>query len=83
MLTVYILAGGLAPPDLNVLLRVSLGLLGLHAPVSRGVYEPHESCALALPRWVPVLPVRSRGSMPALGAINLKTAVNVSDGSSF
>jgi hypothetical protein len=28
----------------------------------------HESCALAAPRRVPVLPVRSRGSMPALGA---------------
>jgi len=37
MLIVYILAGGLAPPDLNVLLRVRLGLSGLHAPVSRGV----------------------------------------------
>jgi len=34
MLIVYILAGGLAPPDLNVLLRVRLGLSGLHAPVS-------------------------------------------------
>ena len=37
MLIVYIMAGGLAPPDLNVLLRVRLGLSGLHAPVSRGV----------------------------------------------
>jgi hypothetical protein len=37
MLIVYILAGGLAPPDLNVLLRVRLGLSGLHAPVSLGV----------------------------------------------
>ena len=34
------------------------------------VTSPHESCAPAAPRWVPVLPVRSRGSMPALGAIN-------------
>ena len=37
MLIVYILAGGLAPPDLNVLLRVRLGLSGLRAPVSLGV----------------------------------------------
>jgi hypothetical protein len=37
MLIVYILAGGLAPLDLNVLLRVRLGLSGLHAPISRGV----------------------------------------------
>ena len=34
------------------------------------VTSPRESCALAAPRWVPVHPVRSRGSMPALGAIN-------------
>jgi hypothetical protein len=31
------------------------------------VTNPHESCAPAAPRWVPVLPVRSRDSMPALG----------------
>jgi hypothetical protein len=37
MLIIYILAGGLAPPDLDVLLRVRLGLSGLHAPVSLGV----------------------------------------------
>jgi hypothetical protein len=37
MLIIYILAGGLAPPDLDVLLQVRLGLLGLHAPVSLGV----------------------------------------------
>ena len=37
MLIVYILAGGLAPPDLDVLLRVRLGLSGLHALVSLGV----------------------------------------------
>jgi len=30
-------AGGLAPRDLDVLLRVRLGLSGLHAPVSLGV----------------------------------------------
>jgi hypothetical protein len=52
MLIVYILAGGLALPDLDVLLRVRLGLSGLHAPVSLGVSTvssraPHESCALA------------------------------------
>jgi len=29
----------------------------------------HESCAPAAPRWVPVPPVRSRGSMPA-GEVN-------------
>ena len=34
MLKVYILTSGLAPPDLDVLLRVCLGLSGLHAPVS-------------------------------------------------
>ena len=37
MLIIHILAGGLAPPDLDVLLRVRLGLSGLHAPVSLGV----------------------------------------------
>ena len=37
MLIVCILAGGLAPPDLNVLPRVRLGLSGLHAPFSLGV----------------------------------------------
>jgi hypothetical protein len=37
MLIVYILADGLAPPDLDVLLRVRLGLSGLRAPVSLGV----------------------------------------------
>jgi hypothetical protein len=37
MLIIYILAGGLASPDLDVLLRVRIGLSGLHAPVSLGV----------------------------------------------
>jgi hypothetical protein len=37
MLIIHILAGGLAPPDLDVLLPVRLGLSGLHAPVSLGV----------------------------------------------
>ena len=34
------------------------------------VTSPHESCALAAPRWVPVRPVRSHGCMPALEAVN-------------
>ena len=51
MLIIHILAGGLAPPDLDVLLRVRLGLSGLHAPVSLGVSTVSSRAPMNHARW--------------------------------
>jgi len=45
------LAGGLAPPDLDVLLRVRLGLSGLHAPVPLGVSTVSSRTPMNNGRW--------------------------------
>jgi hypothetical protein len=51
MPTSHMLAGGLAPPDLDVLLRVRLGLSGLHAPVSLGVSTVSSRPPMNNGRW--------------------------------
>ena len=51
MLKIHILAGGFAPPDLDVLLRVRLGLSGLHAPVSLGVSTVSSRAPMYHARW--------------------------------